>query len=242
MWLIDLEKTCSLLIGQCLGCLLIGEPQHEEEQFCRNWLRNPIFSNGLDEDACDIDNIYQISCLVISNVFDQILSHISDLSPNNQSSCKMALKLPIQYDEACAVQDDEIDFYDYMMENAGIESWDIEDRDGHLLDLVVRCFLITVLKHFGLLKKPVNHSSVREVYRFALNLRQNLLNSVCNVKYQNFDATDLKDDGQSLDSSEDTIELNYSWDSDHYKFYNFCKYILQRCLYVLLCVKGKYNK
>lgn len=170
VWVFDLERTCSLLIGQCLGSLLIGDPLHKEELCCRHWLRNKLFSYGLDDDPVSAKLIHQISCLVISKVPNKISEAIAEMTPVKQGYCKLALRLPCMYDEACALQEDahnseQTDFYAEMMETAGLESWDMDDKYGKLLDTVVRTFLITCLKLTGLLRKAPNHSAVREVYK-----------------------------------------------------------------------------
>lgn len=170
VWVFDLERTCSLLIGQCLGSLLIGDPLYKEELCCRNWIKNELFSCGLDEHPVSLELIYQISFLVISNITHKIPDLINELSPTKQNYCKLALHLPRQYDEACALEEntqgnEENDFYDEMMETAGLESWDMDDKDGQLLDTVVRTFLIMCLKYTGLLQKAPNHVAVKEVYK-----------------------------------------------------------------------------
>jgi len=52
LWLVDLERACSLLIGHCLGDMLLGSSITEDEKQCRPWLDKRIFSNGL-ENNCD---------------------------------------------------------------------------------------------------------------------------------------------------------------------------------------------
>jgi len=48
LWLVDLERACSLLIGHCLGSMLVGPPISEEEKHLGTWLEKKIFSNGLE--------------------------------------------------------------------------------------------------------------------------------------------------------------------------------------------------
>jgi hypothetical protein len=49
IWLVDLERVCSLLIGHCLGDMLIGPPITAEEKQVHFWMENKLFSNGLQE-------------------------------------------------------------------------------------------------------------------------------------------------------------------------------------------------
>ena len=48
MWLVDLERSCSLLIGHCLGDMLLGAFPSEEEAESGAWLTSQLFSNGLN--------------------------------------------------------------------------------------------------------------------------------------------------------------------------------------------------
>lgn len=47
VWLVDVERACALLIGRCLGGMLIGSPMSREERDVSCWLSNHLFSNGL---------------------------------------------------------------------------------------------------------------------------------------------------------------------------------------------------
>lgn len=46
VWIIDMERTCSLLIGQNLGNMLTGYPVSNFEFESRYWLKNKLFSHG----------------------------------------------------------------------------------------------------------------------------------------------------------------------------------------------------
>ena len=47
VWLVDVERVCALLIGHCLGGMLIGAPMSREERDVSFWLSSHLFSNGL---------------------------------------------------------------------------------------------------------------------------------------------------------------------------------------------------
>jgi hypothetical protein len=57
LWLVDVERTCSLLVGKCLGGMLIGSPLSEEERETRHWLSSILFSHGLEKHSSDPGNI-----------------------------------------------------------------------------------------------------------------------------------------------------------------------------------------
>lgn len=46
-WVLDLERTCALLIGLCIGSMLHGPPIMPCETQSSAWLSSVLFSNGL---------------------------------------------------------------------------------------------------------------------------------------------------------------------------------------------------
>ena len=46
-WLVDTERACALLVGRCLGGMLIGLPMSNEEKQTSHWLHTHLLSNGL---------------------------------------------------------------------------------------------------------------------------------------------------------------------------------------------------
>jgi hypothetical protein len=66
LWLVDLERTCSLLVGKCLGGMLIGSPLSEEEGETRYWLCSTLFSHGLEKLTCDLGNITIKDLLILA--------------------------------------------------------------------------------------------------------------------------------------------------------------------------------
>lgn len=246
MWLIDLERTCSLLIGQSLGSMLIGEPPVVAELQCRHWLKVPMFSSGIRNDNNDIECISEIAYLVLSNMYEQIPVVIGNFSDDVQSYCKLALKLPCQYDEACALQDDDpyeesAGFYKAMADYTGNDTWVCVESENQLFEAVIRCFLITLLKHTGLIQKSCKHPQVQEMYRFAVNLRQKMLNSKFLSKFsEDKKNMELEDSKDSADDTEAEVEENLGLQTtDSYEFRKCCQCVLERCLFLLIFVKGK---
>lgn len=248
IWLVDLQRTGALLLGQCLGTILIGDPPIKEEVYCNNWLQNVLFSRGLKLNNIEVELVYEVAYFITTKLNKQIFMSIENLPSEYQSYCKFALNLPCQYDEACSVQEGDpsnanCEFYDFMVESEGIDSWDLEDDDEHLLDVTIRCFLITALKHLGLLQKPPNHPFVKEVYKCVLNLRQKVLHaSICSKL--------VEEDEKSFEKIQETSDkyvapanpfetFNIDRDVDNYKFKFSCQKILQRSLFMLLFVEGK---
>jgi len=59
-WLIDVERACTLLIGRCLGGMLMGIPLSPEEIKCHCWMNSALFSNGAEPLDCDIGTAINI--------------------------------------------------------------------------------------------------------------------------------------------------------------------------------------
>ncbi len=57
VWLVDLERVCALLIGRCLGGMLVGAPMSSEERQTSGWLTSPLFSNGLQISTQELGNL-----------------------------------------------------------------------------------------------------------------------------------------------------------------------------------------
>jgi len=54
IWLVDVERACTLLIGRCLGGMLMGIPLSPEEVKCNSWMNSRLFSSGAEPLTCDI--------------------------------------------------------------------------------------------------------------------------------------------------------------------------------------------
>ena len=54
IWLVDVERACTLLIGRCLGGMLLGIPLSPEETKCHSWMNSSLFSGGAESLMCNI--------------------------------------------------------------------------------------------------------------------------------------------------------------------------------------------
>ena len=54
VWLVDLERACSLLVGRTLGGMLIGSQVSADEKQGGLWLLSHLFSGGLKSDPIAI--------------------------------------------------------------------------------------------------------------------------------------------------------------------------------------------
>ena len=54
VWLVDLERVCALLIGRCLGGMLVGSPMSADERETSGWLVTSLFAAGLHKSNNDL--------------------------------------------------------------------------------------------------------------------------------------------------------------------------------------------
>ena len=54
VWLVDIERACALLIGRCLGRMLVGSPLVQEEKDTGHWLTSHLFGSGLQPAFVDL--------------------------------------------------------------------------------------------------------------------------------------------------------------------------------------------
>lgn len=242
VWLTDLERSCALLVGQCLGSMLIGEPAVKEETQCHNWLQTPIFSQGLVStgSATELEMVHLISHYVVKRQYHMISAEMDRLPMRSRIYLKHALNLQCDVDEALYAEGEHFEFYDALLEHAEIKPWECPTEEEELLETVTRCFLIALLKHAGLLQKSVGHVYIKEVFNFALNLRQKILSTGEKVEKKDDGELDGEKEEEEEEDKEEDYGDEFKESGGNFRMVNFCYKLLQRCLFVLLFVKGAY--
>ncbi|XP_050515460.1 probable E3 ubiquitin-protein ligase HERC1 isoform X1 [Diabrotica virgifera virgifera] len=239
VWIVDLQKTCSLVVGHCLGGMLVGDQPTYYENLCRHWLSNEIFSSGLENETIDLEALTELSYQATSKNSEQILITLDKLPSPVESLCKVVFELPCQYDEACAVPPDELKtsnaFYNKLMEDIEIEPWEFDEEDKNVLDSVTKCYLMTLLIHTRLIHKPSSHPAVKEVYRNVLNLRQKMIGLIYCDEYKDelIGDKDAENEQSENVNAKDVVSVD-----EEYNFKSFCQGILKRSLFMLLFVKN----
>ncbi|KAL8615071.1 hypothetical protein ACOMHN_013605 [Nucella lapillus] len=61
-WMLDLERTCALLIGLCIGSMLHGPPIMPCENQSNAWLSSVLFSNGLHLSVKQLEKVTSSVC------------------------------------------------------------------------------------------------------------------------------------------------------------------------------------
>ncbi|XP_071450243.1 probable E3 ubiquitin-protein ligase HERC1 [Hetaerina americana] len=176
LWLVDLERACSLLVGRCLGGMLIGSPMMGSETQTCNWLNSRLLSHGLEKGAMSIGNLVNeltVALCTCSSEYRSIKSTFTRafLTPEMVSMLDMALTSNSQHL-----------VYETMMETAQAEDWDTcEVMDEPLLEKISRLILVTLLKHTGLLEPVMakqinlNKPELLEVFQKVFVLRREVL-------------------------------------------------------------------
>ncbi|CAG9773088.1 unnamed protein product [Ceutorhynchus assimilis] len=227
IWIVDLQKTCSLLIGRCLGGMMVGESPSKEELYCRHWLVSEVFSSGIDNETMPVESLSELAYFPESVT---MLDAYKNMPQEVQSLCKMALGLPCQYDEACAVLDDNQsdDLYNKIALNYESEAFEFETEElVRIVDAISRSYFYGVLKITGMIEQESwNMVVCREVFKYSTNLRQKLFSIMCSLKCtEEENEKDYQDSKEKLKLKEMEFEI-------------FCHKVLQQCLFLLIYVKG----
>uniref|UniRef100_T1JES7 HECT-type E3 ubiquitin transferase n=1 Tax=Strigamia maritima TaxID=126957 RepID=T1JES7_STRMM len=176
IWLIDLELTCSLLVGRCLGGMLIGCPVSREERDTSGWLSNRIFSNGLEGPIRDIDRI-------VADVLVAIFSGSEEnLRLDRDSKLNPDVKLLLDVALGHYSKDVPHNWNKTMMDYAKSKDLDTaEIIDEPLLDRVTAFLMSCLMKQCGLINllfdKPrlPSPKPLAEVYQMVFKVRRSLL-------------------------------------------------------------------
>ncbi|XP_060586390.1 probable E3 ubiquitin-protein ligase HERC1 [Ruditapes philippinarum] len=177
IWLVDLERVCSLLIGHCLGDMLIGPPITAEEKQVHFWMENKLFSNGLQEN----ENKFEME---IEKIVEHILACPAETSLVYENICKEKYEgdKAVLLQLCCSVQTDTVvhtlRFMQETAESLDLDTFDVSNEP--LLDTVSRFALAAIITHANMLEtivtKNITHhddtfmSAVRQVYQLRLHL------------------------------------------------------------------------
>ncbi|XP_062869323.1 probable E3 ubiquitin-protein ligase HERC1 isoform X2 [Trichomycterus rosablanca] len=173
VWLVDLERTVALLIGQCLGGMLQGTAPSLEEQHTAYWLKSPLFSSGLETDIPQLD-----TC--ISSLLEVALCGNEEKKPFD---CLLRADLNILVELALgSTKEPAHSLWTNMQDFATSKDWDSASFTNEaLLDIVSRFVLATLLKHTELLAQACEEDRYQpckllaEVYRSVYRVRNRVL-------------------------------------------------------------------
>ncbi|CAH1796720.1 unnamed protein product [Owenia fusiformis] len=177
VWLVDMERATSLLIGRCLGGMLIGSVMSHEERETNLWLNTHLFSNGLEGTTTELEK--SVSELVSSAMSRQDESEMYEVNFKLPPGEKILLDIAM----GCITEPGDGVLND-MQEYAKCRDWDTCDvTDDPLLETVSRFLLAALLKHCGLLAvvkqglECYTNKNLVEVYRCVYKVRRRLITS-----------------------------------------------------------------
>nr|XP_022329995.1 probable E3 ubiquitin-protein ligase HERC1 isoform X2 [Crassostrea virginica] len=169
-WLVDMERTCATLIGQCLGGMLVGDQMSKQEKSCLPWLENPVFGNGAEMSSNHTEEVIHL-------VLDCISKHqLVGLEDVNLSSDEVMLL------EFCCGQKSEAteNLWETMQDYAAREDWDTSEiSNDEELDTMTRCLLSALLKHCNLVKVALYRRNLPKtllvIFQYVFRVRSCLM-------------------------------------------------------------------
>ncbi|XP_021370838.1 probable E3 ubiquitin-protein ligase HERC1 isoform X1 [Mizuhopecten yessoensis] len=171
VWLVDMERTCATLIGQCLGGMLVGMALSTQEKNCSYWLEKSLFGNGPE---------------VSSLQLEKFISNIVECSQGRRAEVPSIEQLDLGADtmslvELCCGFKSEANnaLWETMIDHAKTQDWHTSElTDEAELDTVARCLLSALLKHCNLTKLALHKHSINEsledIFRHVFKVRSQL--------------------------------------------------------------------
>lgn len=235
IWIVDLQKSCSILIGRCFGGMLRGNQPEKEETQCRHWLVSELFSSGIENEDLPVECLSELS--YVTDCINTMLVSFENLPEEVQELCKIAFGVPQQYDEACAVPvESPDDLFSKMSQNHDAETFEFDSEEKIMFDRITRTFFYAVLKISGFLDRSANPVAYKEVFKASATLRQKLFSIMCSMKFREDETLEDEKDG---DDSKIISQEKNSYAFRGVNFEILCHKVLQRCLFLLIFVKGR---
>ncbi|XP_030832727.1 probable E3 ubiquitin-protein ligase HERC1 isoform X3 [Strongylocentrotus purpuratus] len=175
VWLVDLERTCSLVIGWCLGGMLAWRPLSKEERETSGWMVSKLMQNGMEKQVQHVDKL-------VSKMSEAAMlgDDDFDISEHNvQKECLSLLDLTLGKSREPGQF-----IWEAMQEYALSRGWETSDDDlDDLLDRATRCLLACLLKQTRLFHHAAQRprstiedsKSLIEVYRTVYRVRRKLV-------------------------------------------------------------------
>ncbi|XP_069137757.1 probable E3 ubiquitin-protein ligase HERC1 isoform X1 [Argopecten irradians] len=170
-WLVDMERTCATLIGQCLGGMLVGVPLSTQEKNCSFWLEKTLFGNGPEISPIQLE---------------KFISSILECSQGRRTEVSGLEQLDLDADTislvelCCGFKSEANDtLWETMMDHARRQDWHTSELSEEVeLDAVSRCLLATLLKHCNLTKVALHKrstiGSVEDIFQYVFKVRSQL--------------------------------------------------------------------
>ncbi|KAK7116135.1 hypothetical protein V1264_001871 [Littorina saxatilis] len=144
-WMMDLERTCGLLIGLCIGSMLHGPPMMPCETHSFSWLSSVLFSNGLHLSVKQLEKATSSVCESMEEGYSERRHLDIDLSVEGAISKLLDLGLGVPSPFTTRSLN--------MMQGYALDQ-DLDTcelSEETMLDTVTRFYLAALLKHGNLL-------------------------------------------------------------------------------------------
>ncbi|KAF6207949.1 hypothetical protein GE061_016398 [Apolygus lucorum] len=236
LWAVDLERACSLVIGQCFGGMVHGKQLLPEERESHFWLNKPIFGFGLETLPSKYDIRHIIESCSSSAVKPWEAAQPGLYNINDKELEQMGLEkdhfLRQIFDK------NEKGYLFFSERESGNDQLLCNLRDyafandfGNIFEnvplaFVLRLFLLVLIKHTGVnpfISGKWNDVNMMELYKSTLRLRCSLL---CYDK-------EFEEDHETTDP-----QLPNMYDTSCEKLRRMCQQVENRCLFLLLGVRG----
>ncbi|ELU01327.1 hypothetical protein CAPTEDRAFT_215878, partial [Capitella teleta] len=228
VWLVDMERTCSLLIGRCLGGMVYGPAPSPSEKITEVTLTGPVFGNGLLASIADIERVLAAVDVWSTQQMQSPLPLPTFVQGLNDSAERHDLTLLWQLALGSAQGRS---LFVFMEQWAKGKDLDTSEIDGDFfLDAVSRFLLATLLRHCGsATAQPLPGSEpsfeLAEIFLYVYKMRR---------KLWAFHATEEIREGGSEDGDMHDDEIMHP-DSTLYD--QICRQIIQKCSFLLIGVQ-----
>ncbi|KAH9513369.1 putative E3 ubiquitin-protein ligase herc1 [Bulinus truncatus] len=185
-WLIDLERTCGLVVGSCIGGMLHGPPLAQCEVDCEQWLNSLLFSNGL-QSATQLKKISSLISEMTLESPESLSSLCKSSSMDGETAALLDLALGVPNDTNNVLLTMMIEFAVQQDLNT------CELKEERWLELVTRFFLAAMLRHCNLWKHIQEHDwplkQLEAIFLMVYKIRFVLVSFRCRNPEEDSDKT-----------------------------------------------------
>uniref|UniRef100_A0A4W3J8I3 HECT-type E3 ubiquitin transferase n=1 Tax=Callorhinchus milii TaxID=7868 RepID=A0A4W3J8I3_CALMI len=240
IWLIDMERTISFTVGQCLGEMLQGPPSSPEEHNSVYWLQNQLFSNGLEMDSEQLDAY--MHCLIGKALTGSAERKSFEFRVAEDIAALLDVALGSSMEPAYKIWS--------RMQAYATSKWENGVVGEPLLDTVSRFVLAVLLKHTGLLREAYIYLVVCFFSPYLTEVLECFLARKAACHHENetvyeYSGTSTRPSSAgSVDVPEaETAQKEKRKDStDQYSFFSTCHYVISRCAFLILGVRAMWQK
>nr|KAG5688183.1 hypothetical protein BaRGS_021374 [Batillaria attramentaria] len=172
-WMVDLERTCALLIGLCIGSMLHGPPIMPCETQSSFWLAQQLFSNGLNMSVRQLEKLTNSICESVEEGYSE-RRHL-DLDLNLEEETNKLLDLGMGVTTPATVH-----IMNMMQSYALDQDLDTCELGSEvMLDTVTRFYLAALFRHGNLLSVALDSdeptSQLESMFLLVYKLRSKLV-------------------------------------------------------------------